>query len=214
MPEHSHQPSDNPDSCTSISIGLQSRVLTRADFEAIPEFSTQSMTIPQIPETIARSPADPGTFNSNCIGIASLYRIAGWLKALHKIVWIAGPFLNSTAIRNHFAECSAGIVDCTIFLQSWHNAAGFWVNSQIWRNLLQSWGLQKGCAIPEHSRESLDNPPTFVSSIQVRKFHRQSINSGNHSQDCTSSTAQFKTVGCQSLPQLTQSILILSWLQF
>ena len=75
MPEHSHQPSDNPDSCTSISIGLQSRVLTRADFEAIPEFSTQSMTIPQIPETIARSPADPGTFNSNCIGIASL--IAG-----------------------------------------------------------------------------------------------------------------------------------------
>ena len=100
------------------------------------------------------------------------------------------------------------------FLQSWHNAAGFWVNSQIWRNLLQSWGLQKGCAIPEHSRESLDNPPTFVSSIQVRKFHRQSINSGNHSQDCTSSTAQFKIVGCQSLPQLTQSILILSWLQF
>ena len=182
----------------------------QTDCEAIPK----STAIHNHIDYSAHNPWMPGTINLNCIEISNMERIAGWLKALHKIVWIAGPFLNSTAIRNHFAECSAGIVDCTIFLQSWHNAAGFWVNSQIWRNLLQSWGLQKGCAIPEHSHESLDNPPIVVLSIQVRKFHQQLINSGNYSQDCMSSTEQFKIVGRQSLPQLTQSILILSWLQF
>ena len=75
---------------------------------------------------------------------------------------------------------------------SWHNADGFQGNSRTWSNLLQCWGLQKGCKIPEGSHESLDNPPIIVQSIPVRKFRQQSINSGtlgNYSQPETA--AQF-----------------------
>ena len=52
-------------------------------------------------------------------------------------------------------------------------------------HLPQSWGLQKGCAMPEHSQEPSDNPPIYVQSIQFRKFHMQSINPGAIPQNLT-----------------------------
>ena len=103
------------------------------------------------------------------------------------------------------------VKDCrlieSIFSRSWHNAAGLRVNSQIWHNFLQSWGLQKSCTIPEHSHESLNNPPIFVQSIPVRKFYQQSINSGTLGQDCIPSTQN----SCTNHPQSCDANACHNW---
>ena len=97
------------------------------------------------------------TISLNYIAIASQERIAGWLKGLPRN-WVdcrttaedhdhVSQFLHSTAIINPFAKCSAGIVDCSIFCKSRHNADGFRGNSRIWCNLSQSRGLQRGSGL-------------------------------------------------------------------
>ena len=105
------------------------------------------------PSTTAKFAHNPGmlaTISLNYIAIASQERIAGWLKGLHRN-WVdcrttaedhdhVSQFLNSTSIHSPSAKCSAGIVDCSIFLQITPQCR--WISRQT-PNLMQSFTIRK-----------------------------------------------------------------------